>query len=239
MNSEKLDALFIGTHPDDIELTCSGTLAKLSKAGMKTGIADLTLGELSTRGNLFIRKKETDAATKILRINYRTNLKLQDGNIINNEVNRKKVIKLIRETKPEMVFAPYPLDRHPDHINASNLIRESVFYSGLVKIKTGNLKAFRPKKLFYYSHAYDIPVSFIFDISDTFDIKMKSIEAFDSQFFNNKKSSDPETYISSKGFKEYVTSKAKYYGWKIGVEYGEPFFTYDSIKVDENIISKI
>lgn len=239
MKPVKLDALFIGTHPDDIELTCSGTLAKLSKAGMKTGIADLTLGELSTRGNLAIRKKETERATKILGINYRTNLKLKDGNILNNELNRSKVIKVIRETRPDFVFAPYPLDRHPDHINGSNLIRESVFYSGLVKIKTSNLKAFRPKKVFYYSHAYDIPVSFIFDVSDTFDTKMKAIEAFDSQFFNNKNSKEPETYISSKGFKDYVISKARYYGWKIGVEYGEPFFTYEPVKIDENIISKI
>lgn len=239
MKPVKLDALFFGTHPDDIELTCSGTLAKLSKAGWKTGIADLTLGELSTRGSLTLRKKETDIATKILRLNFRTNLKLQDGNIINNETNRKKVITLIRETQPDYVFAPYPLDRHPDHINASNLIRESVFYSGLTKLITGNLRAFRPKKIFYYSHAFDIPVSFIFDITETFEIKMKAIEAFDSQFFNSKKSNDPETYISSKGFKEYVTSKAKYYGWKIGVEYGEPFFTYEPIKIDENFITKI
>ncbi|MEB2329683.1 MAG: bacillithiol biosynthesis deacetylase BshB1 [Ignavibacteriaceae bacterium] len=239
MTPVKLNALFFGTHPDDVELTCSGTLAKLKMEGMSVGIADLTRGELSTRGNLTVRKMETDKATKILNLDFRTNLQLEDGNIVNNVTNRRRVIKLLRLTKPELVFAPYPLDRHPDHINASNLIRESVFYSGLRKIVTAKLGVFRPRKVIYYSHAYDIPVTFIFDISDTFDIKMKSVEAFESQFFNLKKSNGPETFISRKDFREYVLSKAKYYGFKIGVEYGEPFFTYEPVKVEAGYISLI
>ncbi|MCI0472238.1 MAG: PIG-L family deacetylase, partial [Ignavibacteria bacterium] len=156
----KLDALFVASHPDDIEITSAGTAIKLVKEGKKTGIVDLTQGELSTRGNLKSRKVETDLASSIMGIHYRKNLKLNDGNIENNRENRIKLIKVIRETKPRILFAPYPSDRHTDHINAGNLIRESTFLSGLTKIKTGKLKAHRPRKVFYYRHAYDIPVSF-------------------------------------------------------------------------------
>lgn len=236
----KLDALFIGSHPDDIELTCGGTVCKLAYSGKKTGIIDLTRGELSTRGNLAQRKKETDKASKVLGIKVRKNLGLKDGNIINNSDNRKKLIKLIREFHPEIVFAPYPSDRHPDHINASNLIREAVFYSGLRKIVTGNLKAYRPKKVFYYRHAYDIPVSFIMDVSDSIGKKLEAIKCYGSQFYNPKYSKkEPETYISSRRFLDDIITRAKFFGFKIGAEYGEPFFCYEEMKMDGKILFEI
>ena len=119
----KLDALFIGSHPDDIELTCGGTVCKLVKSGKKAGILDLTRGELSTRGNLVQRKRETEKASKVLGISVRQNLGLRDGEIQNNRASRLKLIKIIRKYRPEIIFAPYPSDRHPDHINASNLVR--------------------------------------------------------------------------------------------------------------------
>jgi len=235
----KIDALFIGSHPDDIELTCGGTVCKLVKSGRKIGILDLTKGELSTRGNLAQRKKETEKATKVLGANFRKNLGLKDGDIQNNFANRLKLIKLIREYKPELVFAPYPSDRHPDHINASNLIRESVFYSGLRKIVTGKLKAFRPNKVFYYRHAYDIPVSFIVDVSDVFEKKMEAIKCYGSQFYNPKYKNEPETYISSKKFLDDIKTRAKFFGFKIGVEYGEPFFCFEDIKLGSEMLFKI
>jgi len=236
----KLDALFIGSHPDDIELTCGGTVCKLVKKRKKTGIIDLTRGELSTRGNLVKRKKETEKASKVLGIKVRKNLGLKDGNIINNSENRKKLIKLIREFQPEIVFAPYPSDRHPDHINASNLIREAVFYSGLRKIVTGKLNAYRPKKVFYYRHAYDIPISFIMDVSDSFDKKLEAIKCYDSQFYNPKYSKkEPETYISSKRFLDDIITRAKFFGFKIGAEFGEPFFCFEEMKMDGEMLFKI
>lgn len=235
----KLDALFIGSHPDDIELTCGGTVCKLVKSGKKTGILDLTKGELSTRGNLFQRKKETENATKVLGVAVRKNLGLKDGDIQNNFANRLKLIKIIREHRPEIVFAPYPSDRHPDHINASNLICEAVFYSGLRKIVTGKQNAFRPKKVFYYRHAYDIPISFIVDVSDVFEKKLEAIKCYETQFYNPKYKYEPETYISSKRFLEDIITRAKFFGFKLGVEYGEPFFCYEHLKLDVNKLFEI
>jgi bacillithiol biosynthesis deacetylase BshB1 len=234
----KLDALFFGTHPDDVEITCGGTVILLSRNGKKTGIIDLTKGELSTRGNLKIRQEETKSASRILGIKYRSNLGLKDGNIVNNAQSRIKIIKLLRQLKPQIIFAPYPDDRHPDHINSSSLIRESAFYSGLGKIKTGILNPFRPSRIFYYRHSHDIPVSFIVDISSTFELKMKAIKAYKTQFYSPDLK-EPETYISSKLFIENIETRAKYFGFKIGVKYGEPFYSIENIKINVENIFKI
>lgn len=237
----KLDALFIASHPDDIEITCGGTCIKLVKSGKKAGIIDLTEGELSSRGNLELRKKETRAASRVLGIHYRNNLGLQDGNIQNNFINRIRLIREIRTLKPRILFAPYPSDRHPDHINAGNLIRESVYFSGLKRIEIDNLKPHRPDKVFYYRHAYDFPISFIFDISDVFERKMKTILSYRSQFYNEKtkKTGEPETYISTKLFLDDLTHRAAFFGFKIGVKYGEPFFCYENLKIDSDNIFKL
>lgn len=235
----KLDALFIGSHPDDIELTCGGTVCKLVKSGKKAGILDLTKGELSTRGNLTQRKKETEKANKVLGISVRQNLGLRDGEIQNNRASRLKLIKIIRGYRPEIIFAPYPSDRHPDHINASNLVREAVFYSGLRKIVTGRQNAFRPKKVFYYRHAYEIPISFIMDVSDVFAKKMEAIRCYETQFYNPKHKGGPETYISSKRFLDDIITRAKFFGFKIGAEYGEPFFSYENLRADVETLFKI
>lgn len=188
----KLDALFAATHPDDIEITCGGTAIKMIKDGKKVGIVDLTRGELSTRGTLKTRKLETEKATKIMGLHFRANLNMKDGGIENTKANREKLIRIIRQTKPNLIFAPYPSDRHTDHINASNFIRESAFLSGLTKIKTGNLEAHRPQRVFYYRHAYDFPISFIVDISNTFAQKMKAIECYSTQFYKPKSTSADE-----------------------------------------------
>ncbi|MEO8210347.1 MAG: bacillithiol biosynthesis deacetylase BshB1 [bacterium] len=234
----KLDTLFFGTHPDDVELFCGGTVISLCESGKKTGIADLTLGELSTRGNLNSRKKETEAASKLLGISVRENLKLKDGNIELNKVNREKVIRIIRKYKPEIVFVPYPHDRHPDHITAGNLIRESVFYSGLNKIKTGLLESFRPEKVFYYRNAYDIPVSFIFDVSSVFSKKLEVLKCYDTQFYNLN-SKEPETFISTKLFDKEIEARARHFGFKIGVEFGEPYYSFDAVKINAATLFEI
>lgn len=237
----KLDALFVATHPDDIEITSAGTAIKLINEGKKVGIVDLTQGELSTKGNLKTRKIETQNASKVMGIHFRENLKLEDGNIINDYDNRIKLIKIIRETKPDIMFAPYPSDRHTDHINASKFIKESAFLSGLSKIKTNKLTAHRPNKIFYYRHAYDFDISFIVDISDTFEKKMESIKCYTSQFYkhNQNNTEEPETYISTKLFWKDLETRARFFGFKIGVEYGEPFFCYENLKIDANNLLKI
>jgi len=237
----KLDALFVATHPDDIEITSAGTAIKLIKEGKKVGIVDLTQGELSTRGNLKSRKIETDKASKVMGIHYRKNLRMKDGNIENTNVNRLNLIKVIRETKPEILFAPYESDRHTDHINASTFIRECAFLSGLTKIKTGKLNAFRPKHVFYYRHAHDFPISFIVDISDTFKQKIKAIECYSTQFYKSSgiTADEPETYISTKLFHTDLEVRARFFGFKIGVEFGEPFFCYEDIKISAKNLFEI
>lgn len=237
----KLDALFVASHPDDIEITAGGTAIKLINEGKKVGIVDLTRGELSTRGTLQTRKKETEEASKVMGIHFRTNLKMEDGNIASTKANRAKLIKLIRETKPTIMFAPYPSDRHTDHINASNFIRESAFLSGLTKIKTGKLEAYRPQRVFYYRHAYDFPITFIVDISDTFKQKMKAIECYSTQFYKSKSTSadEPETYISTSLFWKDLESRARFFGFKIGAEFGEPFYCYETIRVSAKNLLEI
>ena len=234
----KLDALFIGAHPDDIEITSSGTLLRLMNANKKCGIVDLTRGELSTRGTVKSRALETVAASKILGVSVRENLRLKDGDIINNVENRLKLIRIIRKYQPGIIFAPYASDRHPDHVNASKFITESIYYSGLTKIKTPNLSAFRPRRIFYFRHAYDLPISLIVDISDTFNKKVQSIMAYSSQFYNPI-SKEPETYISSNLFQKDIEAKARFYGFKIGVEFGEPFYTEEPLNISPLELFKI
>ncbi len=237
-NIKKLDVLFFAAHPDDAELNCGGTILSLTDAGNKVGIADLTLGELSTRGNLKIRKQETESATELLRLSSRINLKIPDGRIEINKVNKEKIIRTLREYRPGIVFAPYPHDRHPDHINAGNLIRESFFYSGLSKIKTGNLESYRPYNIYYYRNALDIPVSFIFDISKTFRKKLQVLKCYKSQFYDAA-SKEPQTFISTELFDKDVEVRARHFGFKIGVEFGEPYFSHSAIKINENSLFKI
>lgn len=237
--SKKTDILFFGTHPDDVELYCGGTVHKLIESGKNVNIVDLSAGELGTRGDAKTRKVEAEKAGNILGISSRECLNIPDGNIENNKANREKVISIIRKYQPDIVFAPYPFDRHPDHINAGELIRDANFYSGLSKIKTGDLGSYKASKVFFYPHNYDVPVSFIFDISGSFDKKMEAVFAYSTQFYNeivNK--SEPQTFISTKAFKDVIEARAKNWGFKIGVEHGEPYFSYENIKIDpDNLFS--
>jgi len=226
----KLDILAFSAHPDDVELSCGGTIVKLVKAGYKVGAADLTEAELSTRGNVQLRRKETEAASKLLNLSMRDNLKIPDGQIENNQTNRLKVINCIRKYQPDIILAPYHEDRHPDHVHASHLVSESNFYSGLDKIN-GSYEPHRAKGIiYYYQHLVDKP-NFVVDITAEFDKKMEAIKAFTSQFYDPK-SNEPETYISNKRFLESLKIRAQYFGYQIGVQYGEPFFVKSAIKID-------
>jgi len=238
----KLDALIICAHPDDAELCMGGTIAKFIKNKMKVGIIDLTKGELGTRGNEQTRKIEAESSSKILGITVRESLDLHDGNIIINDENVLKVISKIRQHKPKIVFTSYFKDRHVDHINASQLVKKAFFMSGLQKVQTfinsKQQEFYRPQKLYYYMHFYAFEPSFIVDISDTFETKMKSIKAFKTQFFDPK-STEPETFISQPNFLKFVVSRAQVYGFRIGKTYGEPFFCEEDIEMSViNLVKK-
>jgi N-acetylglucosamine malate deacetylase 1 len=226
----EIDVLAFGAHPDDVELFCSGLLVKLKSQGFKTGIIDLTAGELSTRGNVTLRAQEAREAAKILNVDIRENLGLKDGDIKIDAESKGRVIEAIRKYRPKIVLTPYWEDRHPDHISASRLVGASFFYSGLSKVKTRH-EAYRPKTLIYYFHHDVAKPSFIVDVSVEFETKLKAVQAYQSQFFNPS-SREPATYISRPEFTESIINRAKYFGFQIGVEYGEPFFVKSALKID-------
>jgi bacillithiol biosynthesis deacetylase BshB1 len=171
----------------------------------------------------------------VLKIAVRVNLGIPDGDIKRSQDNLLKVIQQIREYKPKIIFAPYNSDRHPDHQDASALIKHAMFSSGLIKIKTYKNKkkqdSFRPKKLFYYMQTYVFNPTFIVDVTETFEQKMEAVKSYNSQFFDPK-SRKPETFISKPQFINYVASRAQFYGFQIGKHYGEPFFCEEKIEFD-------
>jgi N-acetylglucosamine malate deacetylase 1 len=237
----KLDVLIFAAHPDDAELSMGGTIAKLSLDNFKVGVIDLSKGELGTRGTAETRQKEAFQAAIILKVAIRENLHIPDGNIQNNQENLTKIITAIRKYKPRMIFAPYFNDRHPDHINTGLLVKQAMFYTGLQKIKTHdhekNQDAYRPQKLFYYMQTYTFEPSFIVDISATHEQKMKAVYAYSTQFYDPK-SKEPETFISSPEFINFIESRGIFYGFKIGKHYGEPFLTEEGVEVDLNHMLK-
>ena len=222
----KIDILAIGVHPDDIELSCSGTIAKHISFGKKVGLLDLTLGELGTRGNAEIRTKEATEAAKILGVSFRTQLKFKDGFFENNEAHQKEIIEVIRKHQPEIILCNAISDRHPDHGRAAKLVSDACFYSGLIKVETiadgEKQNAWRPKVVYHYIQDQFIHPDFVIDITDFMEIKHKSIMAYSSQFYNPN-SGEPETPISSKAFIETINSKMAIWGRAIGAPYAEGF----------------
>ncbi len=244
MLSVTLDAMFLAAHPDDVELTAGGTVAKLVRQGYKVGICDLTRGEAGTRGNADLRDQEAEAAAKILGVTTRINLKIPDTRIEVNRDNQLKIMQVLRQFRPEYIFIPYWEDRHPDHMRASDVIREAAFYSGLARVETQwegkPQEAFRPKRTLFCAARYDFPRSagttIIVDISDTFDIKMKAMEAFSSQFYHpTYESREPQTFISTPEFREALEARARHYGSLIDARYGEPFLSIEHLGVADPI----
>ncbi len=232
-----LDILIFAAHPDDAELGMGGTIAKLIRQNKKVGIIDLTEGELGTRGTKETRKEEAAEAGKVLNITLRENLAIEDGNVQVNKENTNKLIQQIRKYKPKVIFGPYFHDRHPDHIEASKLVKRAMFLSGLTKIKTTldsvEQESFRPKKLFYYMLTYEYEPTFVVDISDTFQTKMESVKAFKTQFHvEGVTIFDPSTYISNPEFMKFQEARAKSFGFKIKKEYGEAFYSEELIELN-------
>lgn len=218
----KLDILVMAAHPDDAELSCSGTILKHIAAGKKVGIVDFTRGELGTRGTPEIRLQESADATKILGLHARENLGIRDGFFRNDEETQLKLIEIIRKYQPDIVLANALVDRHPDHGKGAQLAIDACFLSGLRQIKTGDLSAWRPAQVYHYIQDRYVEPDFVVDISAHWDQKEAAIRAFKSQFFDPS-SVEPASYISSPDFLNFIQARAMEMGHKIGVKYGEGF----------------
>lgn len=224
----KLDILTIAAHPDDVELSCVGTIIKAVKAGKKVGMLDLTEGQLGTRGSAELRLKEAANAAKIIGASIRENMGLMDGYFEHNHENRHKIIQKIRQYKPDIIITNPPMDRHPDHGRASAMVTEAWFYSGLQKIETEwegkKQEPHRPSRLFYFMQDYNYEPSFVVDISDEIEDKMNAIKSFGSQFYSAH-SKEPETLLSQPTFLDFIKEKSGVWGHAIGTRYAEGFIT--------------
>lgn len=222
----KLDVLGFGAHPDDVEISCGGSIAKLVQSGKSVGLIDLTMGELGTRGSGPLRLIEASAAAEVLGVKYRENLQLGDGFFEENQESLLKVIEMIRKYRPDVVLANSIKDRHPDHARGASLVSRACFLSGLRKIETSNegknQAAWRPKSVYHYIQDYYIDPDFVIDVSDFFEIKMASIKAYKSQFFDPN-SPEPETPISGSEFFDVLKSRAMDFGRPAGAVLGEGF----------------
>jgi bacillithiol biosynthesis deacetylase BshB1 len=221
-----LDILAFGAHPDDVELSCAGTIALEISKGKTVGIIDLTQGEMGTRGSKEIRAKEASDAAKILGVSVRHNLKFDDALFENNAANKLEVIKMIRHYRPKIVLCNAIRDRHIDHGKGSLLVSEACFLSGLQKYESTYdgvvQEAWRPQHVYHYIQWYDIEPDFVVDISSTIDKKIDSVLAYKSQFYDPN-SEEPETPISSSNFLESVRYRARNLGRIIGTDYAEGY----------------
>ncbi len=230
----KLDVLAIGVHPDDIELSCAGVLLVEKRNGKKTGILDLTEGELGTRGTAETRKEEAAKAGTILEVDIRENLGMADGFFQNDRENQLKIIQVIRKYQPEVILCNAPEDRHPDHGRSAKLVADATFLSGLVKIETtfdGLIqKPWRPKYVLHYIQDRYLQPNFVVDITNVFETKLESIKAYATQF-HNPGSDGPETYISTPDFLDSIIYRSKMFGKMIGVKYAEGFVSEKMIGI--------
>lgn len=225
----KLDILAIAVHPDDVELCCAGTLMMEKLKGKKTGIVDLTRGELGTRGTPELRLEEAQKAAAIMEVDVRENLGMADGFFRDDEAHQRKIIEVIRKYRPEIVLTNPLSDRHPDHGRAGKLIATAAFLSGLRKIETTGADGkpqehWRPKYVFHtIQDTYHEP-DFVYDITPVAARKLEAIKAYSSQFFSETyKADEPQTYISNPGFLEFVAGRDKMLGKMVGVAHAEGF----------------
>ena len=215
-----LDILALAAHRDDVEQTCGGTLLKMAERGHRTGILDLTQGEMGTRGNMEERAREAAEAARILKVSWRHALDIPDGRVENTWENRLKVVRVLREQRPRVLILPYWEGRHPDHYTASVLGYEAAFISGLAKLPLEG-SAHRPFKIIYASLYRDVRPTFVVDITDQFETRMASLMAYKSQFTDQQDGSG--IFPVQKEIRARVESMARFYGLMGGVTYAEPF----------------
>jgi len=231
---QKLDILAFGAHPDDVELGCGGTLLAAVAEGKKVGIIDLTQGELGTRGTVADRLKEAMLAGEIIGVAVRENLGMKDGFFVNDQTHQLAIATIIRKYQPDIILCNAPEDRHPDHGKAAKLVADAAFLAGLVKIQTTDngvaQTAWRPSHVFHYIQSRNLQPSFVVDISEHIDKKMASIVSHASQFYNPN-SNEPNTFISSDSFLEFIKGRAKEFGQQVGVQYAEGFISEKMIGI--------
>ena len=229
---QSLDILAIAAHRDDVELTCGGTLIKAAGRGQRTAIIDLTQGEMGTRGSAQLRAQEASQAAEILGVAARENVGLPDAGIENTTETRRQVASLIRKFRPRVVIAPAPRGRHPDHRVAAELIRDACFLAGLAKIDP-TTAPHRPKKVVHcltYRQDFEKP-TFVVDISAEFERKMEAVRCYGSQFEGATQAG--EVYPTGEPLYDVIRYHASHYGSLIRTQYGEPFFTYETMRVDD------
>ncbi|MGD1021171.1 MAG: bacillithiol biosynthesis deacetylase BshB1 [Candidatus Sulfotelmatobacter sp.] len=233
MSATTLDILAIAAHRDDVEQTCGGTLLKAVQRGQRTGILDLTQGEMGTRGTAEDRAREAADAAKILGAGWRRALDIPDGRVENTWENRLKVASVIRETRPRVVILPYWKGRHPDHYTCSVLGYEACFLAGLRKLALGSqpVAPHRPFKIIYATLYYDVRPTFVVDITQQFEQKFASILAYKSQFSDQEAGKD--LFPAHDEIHARVESMARYYGALGGVTYAEPFLQKEVGLVDD------
>jgi bacillithiol biosynthesis deacetylase BshB1 len=215
-----LDVLAIAAHRDDVEQTCGGTLLKMAQRGQRTGILDLTQGEMGTRGTAEDRAREAQEAARILQANFRHALDIPDGRVENTWENRLKIAKVIREQRPRVLILPYWQGRHPDHYTASTLGYEAAFLAGLKKLPLEG-EPHRPFKIIYASLYYEVRPSFVVDISEQFEARLQALMAYRSQY--SDQSAGSNLFPAEKEIRSRLETMAGYYGLLAGVKYAEPF----------------
>jgi len=225
--SMKIDIIAIGAHPDDVELSCAGTLMSHIAQGKKAGVIDLTRGEMGTRGSAEIRYEEAAAAAKIMGLSARENLEMADGYYQNTRENQIKIIRQLRKYQPDIVLANAIYDRHPDHGKGARLVYDALFMSGLAKIETldetgQKQERWRPRLLLHYIQDRWIRPDIVVDITDFFDQKMESVKAYGTQFFDPN-STEPSTYIASQDFLKGLEARSRETGRPCGFQYAEGF----------------
>ncbi len=232
MASSTVDLLAIGAHPDDVELTCGGTLIRAAKQGHTTGIIDLTGGETGTHGTKGRRAEEASTAAQIMEVARRSNAGLPDAGLHNTDETRRVVVSMIRSFRPRVVILPFPIGRHPDHRVASELCRDASYLAGL-KNYAADGEPHRPEKIVYTLAYREDPVkpTFVVDISDEFETKMEAVRCYASQF--DGKMAAGEIFPSGEDIYENVRMHCARAGSLIRTAYGEPFMTHETVRIDD------
>ncbi len=230
--TRQVDILAIGAHPDDVELTCGGALIKMNASGYKTGILDLTRGELGSRGNPDLRGEEAARAADLMGVARRENARLPDGKLSNDDGSRKIIVEYIREFRPHTVLLPFMTGRHPDHRLASETGRDACFLAGLRNYPASG-DAHKPSKVVYCSSfREDAPQpSFVVDISDEFEAKLEAVACYSSQFEGLIQAG--ELYPTGQSLPDLIRTQNAHYGSLIRKSYGEPFVTVETVEIND------
>ena len=231
----KLDVLAIAAHPDDVELTCGGTLLKMAQKGYKTGILDLTAGEMGTRGTPETRAKEAALAAKILKVSWRGSIGVPDSDVQPTRTNKLRLAQVVRDLRPHTVILPYWEARHPDHYHASTLGYEGCFLAGLKQLPLSG-EPYRPFKILYCTSFEGMPASFVVDISKQYATRRRAILAYGSQFRPAKSERRQRVFLAIDELESRMELLARHHGALIGVQFGEPFLQKE-LQVVEDIVA--